>query len=109
MAFDTKSMQKILPVYCTAGQHRADSTAKASATVLNAVGATHGHRVWNVKVFSLSCMNIWPDAVQSTVVTEAWRWLTNTWTIAPCPNFGADASQQTRGLITAHLLAKFTV
>ena len=65
-------------MYCTAGQHRADSTAKASETVLNAIGATHGHRVWNVKVFSLSCMNIKADDVQSTVVAEAISWLTNT-------------------------------
>ena len=94
LAMKQCSMQKILPVFCTAGNHRADSAAKAAAMVLNSVGQNVGYRFFNCKVFSLSCMNITSDMIESTIVTEAAKWLTKTWTTTPTVSWGYETAQQ---------------
>ena len=94
LAMKQCSMQKILPVYCTAGNHRADSTAKAAAMVLNSVGQNVGYRCFNCKVFSLSCMNIQSNNIETTIVNEASKWLTKTWTTTPPVSWGYETAQQ---------------
>ena len=75
------SIGGIMPIFCTSGCHRADSTAKfAARKVLNAL--TNGDdRTFNANVFSLVGSYDIHD-----VLDNALLWLTEPWDLAACDN-----------------------
>ena len=84
------SIAKIYPVYCKAGKHGADGTAKFAQHAVNAV-VVGGNRVFNCNVFSLSTARTARD-VRDTV-QDAQKWLAEAWSLCePDANFGKQAS-----------------
>jgi hypothetical protein len=83
----TIRLPKILPVFCSAGQHRADGAAKNSVhRVLNALELGCG-RCYNANVFSLNGANDIEDRLKT-----ATRWLSNPWSINDArETFGVEA------------------
>jgi hypothetical protein len=69
-------LQKIIPVYCPAGQHRADGATKsAQHRVLNVLDFGVG-RAFNANVFSLNaCSNVRQQ------IQAASKWLSKPWTV----------------------------
>lgn len=84
---DAAQIGKILPVGCTTGNHRADGSSKACASVLNNV-VVGTERVWNVKVFGV---NQTFDIKQA--IKEATRWIVGSWTLAGPDEWGKDAAE----------------
>ena len=82
---------KIYPLYCTAGRHRCDGTAKfAQHAVLNAV-VVGGKRVFNCNVFSLSDARTAADV--RDMVQHAQKWLAEPFELhEPDADFGKEAS-----------------
>jgi hypothetical protein len=83
----TTRLPKIVPVFCTAGQHRADGAAKNSVhRILNALDLGLG-RCYNANVFSLNGANDIEDRLKT-----ATRWLSNPWSINDArATFGVEA------------------
>ena len=89
----TLGAPKVFPVYCSAGVHRCDGTAKCAASrVLNkvAVGVGGAERLYNAKVFS--CSNIDPKHLEATVFKEATKWTHKPWTVARGDDWASAAS-----------------
>ena len=70
---------KVLPVYCTAGNHRSDGVVRVSQKrVLNLLKTSSGGRLLNVNVFGLTGVN----DVQE-IITFAENWTKSPWDIIP--------------------------
>ena len=85
------AVAKVVPLYCSAGNHRCDGIAKVAAKVLNTAVDEWQTRVYNVKVFS--CANIGAQDVVGVVATDARAWLKKPFTLAEPGDWGEHARQ----------------
>lgn len=82
----------IHPIFCTAGSHRSDGTARAvSDRILNNLEFGDGERMVNAKVFTVKDCDT--DGLKK-VVKEAEKWLTRPWKLEDPRRWGERASQE---------------
>ena len=82
----------ILPVYWTAGQHRADTAVEGVCNkVLNAAHDHSGDRMYNAKVFK--CNSVFADSVVEVVGQNAEAWLAKPFCVAAPTEFGEAARE----------------